>query len=93
MLVSIGNTNPHNPNKLLIYDARNYYNAMANKMNKGGFENVTDHYTNCQIDFLDIDNIHGVRDAITKMYDIAKLYNTYNYQSRFLTQLDLTGWL
>jgi len=40
LLVEIGELNPHNPRKLYIYDARSYINAMANKMNKGGFENV-----------------------------------------------------
>ena len=79
MLASIGQTNPTNPSKLLIYDARAYLSAMANKMNKGGFENCADHYTNCKIEFLDIDNIHGVRDALTKVYDIAKYYDTVNF--------------
>lgn len=88
LLSKIGELNPTNPNKLAIYDARSYINAMANKMNKGGFENVTDHYINCTIDFLDMDNIHGVRDAFNKVYEIAKSYDSYNTQQRFLTQLD-----
>ena len=78
MLTQIGHTNPNNPGKLSIYDARQYINAMANRMNKGGFENISDHYTNCSIDFLEIENIHGVRDACNKMYEIAKYYDTIN---------------
>ena len=58
----------------MIYDARSKLAASANKMNNGGFENCADHYTNCQIEFLDIDNIHGVRDAISRIYEIAKTY-------------------
>lgn len=54
---------------------------------------MKDYYTNCQIEFLDIDNIHGVRDAITKIYEISQNYETYNAHTRFLTQLDNTGWL
>jgi myotubularin-related protein 1/2 len=69
---------------LRIFDARSKINAMANKMNNGGYEN-TDYYTNCSIDFMDIDNIHGVREAITKMYDISREYDSPNYNSRFLT--------
>lgn len=55
----------------MIFDARSYINAFANKANKGGFENTKDYYLNCEIQFCDIDNIHGVRDALTKMYDMA----------------------
>lgn len=71
MLTEIARTNPNGPNKLVIYDARSYINAMANRMNKGGFENTKEYYTNCEIEFCDIDNIHGVRDAITKVYDMS----------------------
>ena len=54
-----------------IYDARSYINAFANKVTNGGFENTKDHYTHCEIVFCDIDNIHRVRDALTKVYDLA----------------------
>lgn len=47
MLSEISRTNPYNPNKLVIYDARSYINAMANRLNKGGYENTKDYYTNC----------------------------------------------
>lgn len=71
MLTEIGRTNPNNPNKLIIYDARSMINAFANRFNKGGYENVKDYYTNCSIVFCDIDNIHGVREAISKMYEMG----------------------
>ena len=70
-LVEIGRTNPDPSKKVVIYDARSYINAFANKVNKGGFENVKDHYTNCEIIFCDIENIHGVRDAINKIYEMS----------------------
>ena len=44
-----------------IYDARPYLNAMANKVNGKGFEE-TRFYKNCEIFFMDIENIHNVRD-------------------------------
>lgn len=70
-LSEIGLTNKNSSKKLVIYDARSYINAFANKVNKGGFENVKDHYTNCEISFCDIENIHGVRDAINKIYEMS----------------------
>lgn len=71
MLTEIARTNPYNPNNLIIYDARSLLNATFNRLNKGGYENTKDYYTNCQIQFCDIDNIHGVRDAISKMYELG----------------------
>lgn len=71
MLTEIARTNANNPHRLIIYDARSYINAMANRLNKGGFENTKDYYTNCSIVFCDIDNIHKVRDAISKMYELG----------------------
>ena len=40
-------------------------------MNNGGYENTKDYYTNCQIEFLNVDNIHAVRDSFKKMAEIA----------------------
>lgn len=70
MLKEIAYTNLEHPHKLIIYDARSQVAALANRLTKGGYEN-TSYYTNCDIEFLDIDNIHGVRDSITKMYEIS----------------------
>lgn len=67
MLFKIGNTNP-STNKVVIFDARSKINAMANKLNKGGYENCDKHYTNCKLYFCDIDNIHGVRKSYEKMF-------------------------
>lgn len=45
-----------------IYDARPFMNAVGNKLAGKGFENTT-MYTNSEIFFLDIHNIHKVRDS------------------------------
>ena len=71
MLLEIGRTNPDPTKKLHIFDARSYINALANRVNKGGFENVKDNYINCEITFCDSDNIHGVRDAIDKVHEMS----------------------
>ena len=64
MLLNLAKTNRRNPNeKLIIFDARSQINALANRLNNGGYENTKDYYTSCEINFCDIDNIHVVRDA------------------------------
>jgi hypothetical protein len=68
----------------MIFDARSYINAFANKLNKGGFENVKDHYTFADIQFCDIDNIHGVRDALNKVYDMAFQQAAVNNPTKWL---------
>lgn len=47
-----------------VFDARPFQNAVGNKLKKGGggFENEKN-YNNCKIHFLNIDNIHCVRDS------------------------------
>ena len=77
MLTEIARTNPNNPNKLIIYDARSQIAALTNRLNKGGYENTKDYYTNCQIVFCDIDNIHGVREAISKMYEMGQYSSAF----------------
>jgi len=91
MLANIGQLNPKNC-RVIIYDARSWINALANRMNKGGFENKT-YYTNCEIVFCEIDNIHGVRDSINKLYDMAQQPALLSSTSKWLIQLDNTGWL
>ncbi|VDO37205.1 unnamed protein product [Onchocerca flexuosa] len=46
--------------QLLIFDARPAVNAKVNKAKGGGFE---DSYANCRLIFLDIQNIHVVRES------------------------------
>jgi len=72
VLAEIGKTNVHYPeNKLNIFDARSNVAAHANRFKGGGIENVN-YYTNCEVHFCDIANIHGVRDGIEKMYNLGQ---------------------
>ena len=59
----------HN-SRVTIYDARPYYNAQANKIKKGGFED-TRYYRNSEIIFCDIDNIHKVTSVFKGMQEIT----------------------
>eukprot|EP01006_Ploeotia_vitrea_P031533 TRINITY_DN63874_c0_g1_i1.p1 TRINITY_DN63874_c0_g1~~TRINITY_DN63874_c0_g1_i1.p1 ORF type:complete len:1121 (+),score=591.58 TRINITY_DN63874_c0_g1_i1:188-3364(+) len=55
-----------------IIDARPKVNAMANKAAKGaGYENVG-HYTKMQLSFMDIENIHVMRDSLGKLVDACQ---------------------
>ena len=76
MLSEIGKLSPNQQEgdsvRLMIYDARSYINALANKVISGGFENTKDYYKDCEIVFCDIDNIHAVRDAINKVFDLGQ---------------------
>lgn len=57
--------------QLYIFDARPFINALANRVNGGGYENA-DHYTNVEIIFCDIDNIHAVRNSLNKVNQLCK---------------------
>lgn len=71
VLAEIARCNVNFPqNKLIIYDARSWTAAQANRFKGGGLEN-TKYYTSCEVQFCDIDNIHGVRDAMTEMHKLA----------------------
>lgn len=52
-------------NKLTIYDARPNVNAVANKATGGGYES-DDAYHNAELFFLDIHNIHVMRESLKK---------------------------
>lgn len=75
----------------MIYDARSYLNALANKVMSGGFENTKDYYRDCDLVFCDIDNIHAVRDAITKVHEMGN--QTSVNSVKWLSQLEATNWL
>lgn len=81
---------------LLIADARPKVNAMAQFVNKGGFENP-EHYirgTICHasIEFLDLPNIHTGRKVYKTMAQIAtKCVELGHPPADFLTQVHLSG--
>ncbi|OBS58006.1 hypothetical protein A6R68_10874, partial [Neotoma lepida] len=52
--------------KLTIYDARPSVNAVANKATGGGYES-DDAYHNAELSFLDIHNIHVMRESLKKL--------------------------
>ena len=68
-----------------IYDARGYYAALGNKMAGKGYE--TQENYGCEVEFLNIPNIHAVRNS----YNRLKSYNPA--AENFLEAVGESGWL
>jgi hypothetical protein len=84
-LKNISETNSEN--KLLhILDARPYINALANCTTGGGYENEK-HYTSSKISFLNIENIHTMRDSLGASNDKDFFSNLEN--SKWLEHIKL----
>ena len=76
--------------KLYIYDCRPKLNALVNRVNGGGYENV-EHYNNVSLNFCEIDNIHKARKALSSMYSLC-LGNNINDYNNFWTSVEASGW-
>ena len=57
-------------NRIWIYDARPKRNAMANVLVGGGFEDVDD-YEDMDLGFLEIHNIHVMRESLRKVKELC----------------------
>ena len=75
---------------LYIYDCRPKLNAMVNRLNGGGYENM-EHYDNVDLTFCEIDNIHKARSAINSLYALC-LSDKINDNYKFWSAVDNTGW-
>uniref|UniRef100_A0A8C6YEJ0 Myotubularin n=1 Tax=Naja naja TaxID=35670 RepID=A0A8C6YEJ0_NAJNA len=75
--------------KLTIFDARPNVNAVANKATGGGYENE-DAYPDAELLFLDIHNIHVMRESLKKLKDIVY---PHVEESHWLSSLESTHWL
>ncbi|XP_039600005.1 myotubularin-related protein 2 [Polypterus senegalus] len=75
--------------KLFIFDARPSVNAVANKTKGGGFESE-DTYQNAELVFLDIHNIHVMRESLRKLKEVV--YPNIE-ESHWLSNLESTHWL
>lgn len=74
--------------KLRIIDARGKNAANANHARGAGYEGSR--YTNnCTISFMGIENIHTMRDSLTRLFDLLKRKDDGNW----FTALESTGWL
>lgn len=79
------NANP-NSNHLVVLDARPSVNAKANRAKGGGYED----YPRCELKFLNIENIHVVRESLKRLKDAC--YPKIDYK-HFYRSLDECKWL
>uniref|UniRef100_A0A183E6Z8 phosphatidylinositol-3,5-bisphosphate 3-phosphatase n=1 Tax=Gongylonema pulchrum TaxID=637853 RepID=A0A183E6Z8_9BILA len=84
----IAKTNP-SCSTLYLIDTRSRVNAMVNKMQGKGFEDVRN-YSNLRFHFFDIDNIHVMRSSLNKLLDACQRTKTI---SDYYKQLEASGWL
>ncbi|XP_056641595.1 myotubularin-related protein 2 [Diorhabda sublineata] len=75
--------------KLFIMDARPSANAIANKAKGGGYESE-DAYQHAELIFLDIHNIHVMRESLRKLKELV--YPTID-EIKWLSGLESTYWL
>ncbi|XP_025205248.1 myotubularin-related protein 2 [Melanaphis sacchari] len=75
--------------KLYIMDARPSANAIANKAKGGGYE-PEDAYQNAELIFLDIHNIHVMRESLRKLKEIC--FPNID-ETKWLSGIESTYWL
>ncbi|XP_060148903.1 phosphatidylinositol-3-phosphate phosphatase MTMR1 isoform X5 [Globicephala melas] len=75
--------------KLIIFDARQNKVASTNKAKGGGYESESA-YPNAELVFLEIHNIHVMRESLRKLKEIA--YPAIE-EARWLSNVDGTHWL
>ncbi|XP_006874836.1 PREDICTED: myotubularin-related protein 1 [Chrysochloris asiatica] len=75
--------------KLIIFDARQNSVADTNKAKGGGYESESA-YPNAELVFLEIHNIHVMRESLRKLKEIA--YPSID-EARWLSSVDGTHWL
>lgn len=89
MLNCILRTNP-NSKFMYVVDTRPKINAMANRAAGKGYENEA-FYENIKFHFLGVENIHVMRNSLTKVIETCEQKNPT--MSSFLSGLESSGWL
>uniref|UniRef100_A0A4W3IV99 Myotubularin related protein 1b n=1 Tax=Callorhinchus milii TaxID=7868 RepID=A0A4W3IV99_CALMI len=75
--------------KLIIFDARQNSVADTNKAKGGGYESEAA-YSNVELIFLEIHNIHVMRESLRKLKDFV--YPVID-EAKWLSNIDTTHWL
>uniref|UniRef100_A0AC34FWT3 Phosphatidylinositol-3-phosphatase n=1 Tax=Panagrolaimus sp. ES5 TaxID=591445 RepID=A0AC34FWT3_9BILA len=74
---------------LYLVDTRPRVNAMVNKVQGKGFEDVRN-YTNMQFHFFDIENIHVMRGSQSKLLEACAKHSSI---SEYFKAVEHSGWL
>jgi myotubularin-related protein 1/2 len=91
LLEAIRACNFTNSSVLYLFDARPRANAIANQAMGKGFENVAEGYRNCKLEFLNIENIHVMRESQSSLQRL--LESTIDDDRTWLSGLEATNWL
>ena len=75
--------------RIFIMDARPKVNSMVNVVNGGGYESE-ESYPSAELQFLDIHNIHVMRESLRKVKDMC--FPVIDDQ-KWLSNIDNTNWL
>ncbi|KAK2565460.1 Myotubularin-related protein 2 [Acropora cervicornis] len=75
--------------KLVIFDARSIFAAGGNMLKGKGTEDTVNRYQGCQLLFLDIPNIHAVRDSLYRLQGVCES----SAQKKWLSHLESSQWL
>nr|XP_023012952.1 myotubularin-related protein 8 [Leptinotarsa decemlineata] len=89
MLNHVLKTNP-NATFMFVVDTRPKINAMANRAAGKGYENEA-FYENIKFHFLGIENIHVMRNSLSKVIETCEQRNPT--MTSFLSGLESSGWL
>ena len=83
MLVDAIKESSPNASSLIVFDARPKVNAIANQAKGAGYENVYNAYVNCEVKFLNIENMHAVRNSFNSLRELCSNYlNNLNFSDR-----------
>ncbi|XP_041347443.1 myotubularin-related protein 3-like isoform X2 [Gigantopelta aegis] len=77
------------PKKMLLIDCRSYGAAFANRAKGGGCESA-DYYPCCEIQFMNLANIHSIRKSFLALRALCSIHPD---QSNWLSSLENTKWL
>ncbi|XP_028414380.1 uncharacterized protein LOC114537531 [Dendronephthya gigantea] len=72
---------------LVIFDARSAIAASGNQLKGKGTEDI-DRYPGCKLTFLNIPNIHAVRDSLDKLQTACQ-----TSEKKWFSQLEASGWM
>ncbi|XP_048584999.1 uncharacterized protein LOC5520963 isoform X2 [Nematostella vectensis] len=75
--------------RLVIFDARSMMAAGGNMLMGKGTEDTLNRYQGCSLVFLDIPNIHAVRDSLDRLQAVCESSS----QKKWLSHLESTQWL
>lgn len=65
---------PTTTSKMIIIDARSYTAAMANRTKGGGYE-CSEYYQRCEVQFMNLANIHSIRKSFHAIRSVCEAYS------------------